>query len=260
MRNTFRNLIGFVFALATIAAAQTPAQVGYLYVGTCDSAAQNTRLNEVEVYDSTGQFVTSFHGASQNACTTGMTFDVGDHFHVISAGFGTQSWNVLEFDNLGTLLASPGPFAAPTSVTHDLAGNLYLGNGSIIKVDHSGNRTTYAAAGGAYWIDLSPDQRTMFYTAANGDVKSFDFEAVRNRPGVRGVHRFPIPDPKLTRGRVFSGGVAVIADSWYQAKQALDAHLTDSEPSCLRWSPDGRHVAVGERKGRLTVFELVKLA
>jgi hypothetical protein len=32
-----------------------------------------------------------------------------------------------------------------------------------------------------------------------------------------------IPDPKLTRGRVFSGGVAVIADSWHQAKTALDA-------------------------------------
>ena len=56
-----------------------------------------------------------------------------------------------------------------------------------------------------------------------GDVKSYDFDAIRNRPGVRSAVRFPIPDPKLTRGRVFSGGVAVIADSWYQAKQALDA-------------------------------------
>ena len=56
-----------------------------------------------------------------------------------------------------------------------------------------------------------------------GDVKSCDFDAVRDKPGVRAVHQFPIPDPALTRGRVFSGGVAVIADSWYQAKQALDA-------------------------------------
>src|SRR5688572_16827403 len=56
-----------------------------------------------------------------------------------------------------------------------------------------------------------------------GDVKSYDFDAIRGRPGVRGIHQFPIPDPKLTRGRVFSGGVAVIADSWYQAKTALDA-------------------------------------
>ncbi len=56
-----------------------------------------------------------------------------------------------------------------------------------------------------------------------GDVERYDFEAIRNRPGVRSAMQFPIPDPALTRGRVFSGGVAVIADSWYQAKTALDA-------------------------------------
>jgi isoquinoline 1-oxidoreductase beta subunit len=56
-----------------------------------------------------------------------------------------------------------------------------------------------------------------------GDVKRYDFEAIRNKPGVRSAMQFPIPDPKLTRGRVFSGGVAVIADTWHQAKTALDA-------------------------------------
>ncbi len=55
-----------------------------------------------------------------------------------------------------------------------------------------------------------------------GDVKSFDFEPVRRMPGVRSAVQFPIPDPALTRGRVFSGGVAVVADSWYQAKTAID--------------------------------------
>ncbi|MFO1427716.1 MAG: hypothetical protein U1F11_12255 [Steroidobacteraceae bacterium] len=45
-----------------------------------------------------------------------------------------------------------------------------------------------------------------------------------------------------------------------KAKQALDAHLADSEPTCVRWSPDGRHVAVGERQGGLTIFELVQIA
>ena len=55
-----------------------------------------------------------------------------------------------------------------------------------------------------------------------GDVKSYDFDAIRTLPGVRSAVQFPIPDPALTRGRIFSGGVAVIADTWYQAKTALD--------------------------------------
>ena len=56
-----------------------------------------------------------------------------------------------------------------------------------------------------------------------GQVKSYDFEAVRGRSGVISALKFPIPDPELTRGRVFSGGVAVIAEHWHQAKAAVDA-------------------------------------
>ncbi len=60
-----------------------------------------------------------------------------------------------------------------------------------------------------------------------GDVKSYDFDAVRDMPGVRSAMQFPLPDPALTRGRIFSGGVAVIAETWYQAKQALDRMPTE---------------------------------
>src|SRR5438552_10552836 len=55
-----------------------------------------------------------------------------------------------------------------------------------------------------------------------GTVKSYDFDAIRQMPGVRSAVQFPIPDPALTRGRTFSGGVAVVADTWYQARTALD--------------------------------------
>jgi YD repeat-containing protein len=40
-------------------------------------------------------------------------------------------------------------------------------------------------------------------------------------------------------------------------KQTLDAHLTSSEITAVRWSPDGKRVAVGDAKGRLTIYELV---
>jgi len=56
-----------------------------------------------------------------------------------------------------------------------------------------------------------------------GDVKRYDFDAIKGMPGVHSVVQFPRPDRGLIRDRQFSGGVAVIADSWWHAKKALDA-------------------------------------
>src|SRR5882757_1043823 len=55
-----------------------------------------------------------------------------------------------------------------------------------------------------------------------GTVKTYDFERIRREPGVISAVEIPIPDPSLIRDRVFSAGVAIIAESWYQAKTALD--------------------------------------
>jgi isoquinoline 1-oxidoreductase beta subunit len=49
-----------------------------------------------------------------------------------------------------------------------------------------------------------------------GDVKSYDADAIKNRPGVHSVVRLPANGP-------LSGGVAVVADTWWRAKTALDA-------------------------------------
>ena len=186
MKYTTKSLLtaGLVLAFASLLSAQTPAQVGNIYVGTCDSQLQNTQQNEIDVYDPTGLFVTSFHGPSQNACLNAMTFDAGDHVHAISARFGTQAWNVIEFDNFGNLLGAPGPYNAPSAITHDLQGNIFLAQGNIVKVDHNGNQTTYAVAGGATSMDLAADQHTMFYTAANGDVKSYDIVSRTQGPDI----------------------------------------------------------------------------
>jgi WD40 repeat protein len=41
-----------------------------------------------------------------------------------------------------------------------------------------------------------------------------------------------------------------------KAPLPLDIHMTASEVSALRWSPDGRFLAVGERGGGITIYEL----
>ena len=62
----------------------------------------------------------------------------------------------------------------------------------------------------------------MLYAAAKscpvwgGDVRTYDFDAIRNMPGVHSAVQFG--------GRGYtSGGVAVVADTWWHAKAALDA-------------------------------------
>jgi isoquinoline 1-oxidoreductase beta subunit len=93
-----------------------------------------------------------------------------------------------------------------------------------------------------------------------GDVKSYDFEKVRSMPGVRSAVQFPIPDPSMTRGRIFSGGVAVIADSWYQAKTAIDRMPIDWKvpPENAAFTTANMHAALVaslDRPGTMRVTE-----
>ena len=79
----------------------------------------------------------------------------------------------------------------------------------------------------------------MLYAAAKscpvwqGDVRSHNFEAIRNMPGVHSVVQFGGPG----REGHESGGVAVVANSWWRAKTALDAMP-------LEWD-NGTHANVG---------------
>jgi isoquinoline 1-oxidoreductase beta subunit len=72
----------------------------------------------------------------------------------------------------------------------------------------------------------------MLYAAAKscpvygGGVKSHTFDAIKNMPGVRSAVLFGNDASKRARDYPFdghiSGGVAVVADTWWHAKQALD--------------------------------------
>ena len=78
-----------------------------------------------------------------------------------------------------------------------------------------------------------------------------DVEVVRVRSD-RSVHRI--------KGRcVWVGGRDWRLNLWRPGKatQPIDVQMLDSEITATRWSPDGKRVAVGEKKGQVTVFELV---
>jgi isoquinoline 1-oxidoreductase beta subunit len=55
-----------------------------------------------------------------------------------------------------------------------------------------------------------------------GDVRSYNADAIKGRPGVRSVVRLPLDDLTASVG-VLAGGVAVVADSWWHAHTALEA-------------------------------------
>jgi isoquinoline 1-oxidoreductase subunit beta len=80
-----------------------------------------------------------------------------------------------------------------------------------------------------------------------GTVKNYDFERVRNQPGVISAVNIPIPDPSLIRDHIFSGGVAVIAESWYQAKAALDQMP-------IEWDVPPAHAALNTANMRSTLI------
>jgi hypothetical protein len=177
-------VVAFAVVISNCAGAQLAAEVGDVYVGTCDAVSTNTQLNEVDVYTASGQFVTALHGPSQNTCMTGMTFGTTGNLRILSTPIGSSSARLLEIDNVGALISNAGPFTSPISITHDQQGNFYLGQGNIIKIAPNGSTTSFTVAGGANWITMAADQHRIFYSANNGDIKSFDVATQTQGPDI----------------------------------------------------------------------------
>lgn len=115
-------------------------------------------------------------------------------------------------------------------------------------------------------VSWSGDSRYLA-TAADDQVVVWDFSGKGpegSRPlQLRGhTDRIECVAFQPAGNHLVTGGRDWRVSLWLPGKSsaALDAQLTDSEPTCLRWSPDGRFIAVGERNGKLSVFELVRIA
>jgi len=108
------------------------------------------------------------------------------------------------------------------------------------------------------------DNSRYLATCAGNDVVVWDFSGrgpEGTRPIVLSGHTERVDGFAWQPGgeHLVSGGRDWRLALWRPGKtrEAIDVQMTDAEISAVRWSPDGKRVAVGEKQGRLGIFDLV---
>ncbi len=119
-------------------------------------------------------------GKGAGSFTTGLALDAGGNLYVTD--FGAN--DVSKFDGNGTLVGSfgSGYNSSPESIVFDSSGNGYVGqaDGShqVLKFSPTGaslgSFSPTPEDRGTDWIDLGPDQCTLYYTSEGPTVKRFN--------------------------------------------------------------------------------------
>ncbi len=155
-------------------------------------------------------------------------------------------------------------------LTVNFSGNgRYLASGMADGSLHFWNRSTGKDSqmrgydGKLQLVGWSDNSRYLASCAGN-DVVLWDFSG-RGPEGTRPVmlsgHTERVDSFHWQPGgeHIVTGGRDWRLSLWRpgKAQQPIDVQMVDSEISVVRWSPDGKRVAVGEKRGHLTLFDLV---
>jgi hypothetical protein len=143
--------------------------------------------------------------------TTGLAFDAGPRLYVTD--FGADAVTRFLSDGTASSFGS-GYNAAPESIVFDSSGNAYVGQAAgskqVLKFSPSGTLVdSFSPAPevvGTDWIELAPDQCTLYYTSEGPSVKRFDVcTKTQLLDFASGLHHgFEI--------RLLPGGGALVAD------------------------------------------------
>ena len=134
----------------------------------------------VQEWNPNGTFVRTLDtGKGTGSFTTGLAISGGNLY---VTDFSAQ--DVSKFGSNGTLISSfgTGYNADPESIVFDSAGNAYVGQAdgskAVLKFSPSGsslgNFAPTTEDRGTDWIDLAPDQCTLYYTSEGTSVRRFD--------------------------------------------------------------------------------------
>jgi hypothetical protein len=150
--------------------------------------------------------------------TTGLAFNAAGNLYVTD----WTARDVTKFTPPGTLAGSfgSGYTGHPESIVFDAAGNAYVGQvdttgATLLKFDSAGQPiASFSPARenrGTDWIDLAPDQCTVYYTSEGRSVKRFDVcgevgsQLSDFATGLPGAAAYTI--------RLLPGGGALVADT-----------------------------------------------
>jgi len=188
------------------------------------------------------------------AYDTGMAFDAAGNLYSTDFSSGTVS----KFDNSGNFL---GTFASgmvdPESILFDSTGNAYVGQADgthqVLKFNSSGTLlSSFSPATqdrGTDWIDLAPDQKTLFYTSEGDLIKRFD---VSTATQLADFNSTPLPGRAFAL-RVLPNGNVLVADSNAALQLDPSGTIIHTYTPCdcgslfsLNLDPDGLHFWVGD--------------
>lgn len=204
---------------------------------------------------------------SAGGFTTGSAFDAAGNFFVTNFSNGS----VYKFAGTGdphtrSTFAS-GISANPESIVFDAAGNMYVGSAGgaadIHKYDSSGTHLASfdvaTTARGSDWIDLAADQKTMYYTSENFEIKRFDLSTNTQLPDFA-----TLPGRPAFALRILGDGTVLVADSAaiYRVDSTSTVLNTYDDPGNDAWfalnlDPDGTSFWSGDfGTGELIKFDI----
>jgi len=134
---------------------------------------------QIQQFDTSGKLRATL-STGQGGSVTGMGFDLSDALYVSDFTADT----VTKFDGKGNLVGNfgSGYNCKPESIVFDSDGNAYVGetgcSHALLKFDPYGNLvhgwSVTTEVEGSDWIDLAPDQCTIFYTSQGTTIFRFN--------------------------------------------------------------------------------------
>jgi DNA-binding beta-propeller fold protein YncE len=226
----------------------------------------STSGGAVTVYDKSLGFVTTL-STGLGGYTTGSAFDKSGNFYVTD--FSAQNVSVFS----GTTGALTGTFGSgyhtPESILFNKAGDAYVSgvsSGGINHYDSSGNPLGTAISGTRTdWIELHPDQMTMFYTDESSTIHEVNVVTNTALPdfgstfGTRGFALREIPVGPMAGDVLVAAGnqISLLSSSDTLLKSYTDPLGANGQWFALNLDPNGTSFWSGDStNGEIAQFDI----